>query len=157
MKRFFIILAACLIGIMHFGTAFAEGADTPAVYFTDQYTVENDGGTRINYNFIKPVDLTVGSADSGEITVDLKVYTYETMEKLGFSNLKVQRWNGTTWVTDREATNQYEYTTDNFAYLHTFTGLYSGALYRVKVTLFARRAIGETQSMTVTSSVINCH
>ena len=157
MKRLFIILAACLIGIVNVSTAFAEGADTHAVYFTDHYTVEDAGETRINYDFINPVELTIESTDTGKIEVELNVNTYETMEKLGFTNLKVQRWSGTSWVTDREVTSNYVYTTNSYSYHKSFTGLSSGYQYRVKVTLRAKRAPGEVQDMTITSDNILCH
>ncbi len=157
MKKCLCLIIALSLSLLSIGMAYAEGDTSSMVYDTDEYSIENHIGTRINYDFIESVDLGVRSTGSEKIKVELVVDTYETMEKLGFSSLKVQRWDGNVWVTDAEITNQYSYTTQTFGYSHTFTGLYSGALYCVKVTLFAKRTIGETQSMTVTSSVINCH
>jgi hypothetical protein len=142
---------------MNAGAAFAECESTSAVYFTDQYTVEVESGTRINYDFIKPVDLSVESKAIGKIEVELTVCTYETMQKLGFTSLKVQRWNGSSWITDREETNQYDYSSDSFEYTQPFTGLSGGYTYRVKVTILARRVPGEVQNMTITSDSIICH
>ena len=157
MKKHFIVFIVCLISLLYIGTVSAEGECSYIVYFTNKYTVDDEAGTRVNYDFIKPADLTVESTTSGKIEVELRVRTYETMQKLGFTSLKVQRWTGSSWVTDEEVTNQFDMSTDTFTYSNTFTGLYSGYQYRVRVTLRARRVPGEVQDVTITSDSIICH
>ena len=155
MKKLITVLLVLILSAIFVDGALADNETAVKTYYTDQYTITD----KIDavYDLIKSTDLEVESNASGQISVSLLVKTYDTVEKLGFSSLKVQRWNGSTWVTDAEVTNQYSYTTKTFSYTDTFTGLYSGALYRVKVTISARRTLGEAQSMTVTSNVINCH
>ncbi len=155
MKKTLLILLASLLCLVSIGTAFAEGETAANMYYTDKYIVEDNADT--NYEFMLPASLVVTSKSTGKISVALTVDTYETMQKLGFTSLKVQYWSGTSWVTDEEVTNQFSYSTDTFGYNHTFTGMHSGYQYRVKVSLRARRAQGEVQDLTITSDSIICH
>ena len=155
MKRIIAISFALLLFAVNACAAFAGNETAVKTYYTDQYTIADN--IDAVYDLIKTTNLTVSSNSSGHITAALLVKTYDTVEKLGFSSLKIQRWNGSAWVTDAEDTGVYSYAANTFTYNNTFTGLNSGALYRVKVTISARRTLGEAQSMTVTSNVINCH
>lgn len=155
MKRTLIFLLIFVLCFVSMGTASADGETVSGLYYTNRYTV--DDVTDSGYDFMLPADYEVESKASGKISVSLSVATYETMQKLGFTSLKVQYWSGTSWVTDEEVTDQFSYSTNRFGYNRTFTGLNSGYQYRVKVTLRARRVPGEVQDLTITSNSIICH
>ena len=157
MKKLFSTLVVFLLCAMTLSIAFADGSSTADPYYTDEFTVEYNADPVGNYNFLNTPTFKVSSVDTGKIKVSLYASTNETMQKLGFTSLKVQRWNGTSWVTDEEVTNQYSYNTNAFNYTNIFTGLYSGYQYRVRVTLRARRVPGEVQDLTITSDSIICH
>lgn len=157
MKKVLSIIAAMLMCIVFAGAANADAYHINNPYFTDVYTVEESDDNRIVYEFITKKTLSVSSDSSGEIYVALTVKTNETMQKLGFTSLKLQKWSGSSWATEREVTNEFDYTTNSFGYSETFTGLSGGYTYRVKVTIRAKRAQGEVQDMTITSDSIICH
>ena len=79
------------------------------------------------------------------------------MEKLGFTSLKLQKKNGSTWTNVVEITNVFYFSANTFSYSDSFVNQISGAQYRVQVTLRARRTQGEVQDLTITSNSIICH
>ena len=155
MKKYIIIIAVFLLVFVPIYAVFAEGETAASMYYTNKYTV--DDFTDINYDFIKPVDIEVLSLSSGSVKVEMTVETYETMQKLGFTSLKLQRKNGSSWITEDEITNEFDYITDSFSYINTFAGCSSGSQYRIKVVIRARRVPGEVQELTITSDSIICH
>lgn len=157
MKKLIAIILAMLICLLSVSAVSAENAMPYDPDYVDTYTAEDMDESRIVYVFISDKHLTVSRGMSGQLKVAVDAETYETMEKLGFTSLKVQRKNGSSWITDAEVTNEFDYSTDSFSYNETFSYLYSFCEYRVQVTLRARRAAGEVQDLTITSASIICH
>ena len=155
MKKVLSAIIALLICTVYSCAALAEDIGTENPFFTDSYFTET--GNRIIYDFIEVESFSLTSPSSGKIKVVLKFGTDDIMEKIGFTSLKLQKWNGSIWTQEDEITSEYEYTTDYFNYSQSFTGLSSGYQYRVKVTLRAKRAPGEVQDLTITSDSIICH
>lgn len=154
MKRSVSFMVACIVCMLFVSSVYAEGNDIDNPYYSSSYTIENIG--RIVYDFITIEKFEVSSPSTGTIKVVVKFATDDIMEKLGIISLKLQQWNGSTWTSVDEITNEYEYLTDYFSFTHNFSGLTSGYHYKVKVSLIAKRTLGEAQNLTLTSNGTLC-
>lgn len=154
MKRLISFVVACIVCLVFVSAVCAEENKTGYPYYCSSYAIENE--ERIVYDFINIDSFEVSSTSTGKIKVVLRFDTDDIMEKIGFTSLKLQKWNGSIWTQEDEITNEYEYTTDYFSYTHSFTGLSSGYHYRVKVSLIAKRTLGEAQNLTLTSNGTLC-
>lgn len=157
MKKFLAILLSLLMCVVSVGSSSAEEYKTDNPYFTNKFSIQTEDDLRITYDFIYNESVILLSNSAGKIKVSVSFDTYETMQKLGFSSLELQQSSGVNWVTQSTVTNQFEFNTDSFDYDKTFSNLSSGYHYRVKITLYARRAPGEVQTITKTSDSIICH
>ena len=141
--------------------AFADGetTDRPTgtqsayLHYTDEFTVE--GSDRASYFHDKQLALNTNAV--GQITISLSVTAVSTMKKLGFTVLKLQHWNGSSWEDVWSVSDQYSLNTDYFAYLTTRSGLVSNDFYQVTVELYAKKGFLQVQKQTITSNYILCN
>lgn len=157
MKKYIAVLMSLLMLIIPLSSVDAykyRAEDSHVIMSSSDVEAEND---RIIYDLISDNWIDLLSPSSGKIKVLVSIDAEETMEKIGFSSLELQQSSGVNWVTQSTVTNQFEFNTDSFDYDKTFSNLSSGYHYRVKITLYARRAPGEVQTITKTSDSIICH
>lgn len=88
----------------------------------------------------------------GQIKFSTDMTTLGSVDKLGFSSLKLQEKQESEWVTVKSATNKYAYNTSLHSYSMPYDGT-SGNEYRFVVKYYAKDGdISDTKTMT--SSVL---
>ncbi len=139
MKRFRRLVSFLLICVMLFSmTALAAEAraSTRITSTTATISVKSDGDLKIRY-----VIVATG-----------------TMDTLGASSIKIERYNGSKWVTE------YTYTVANTSDLQTSNAIqysntlthtpeYTGTSYRAVVSFIAKDSSGTSTKESTTSSV----
>lgn len=89
---------------------------------------------------------------NGDIEFATDMTTLGSVDKIGFSSLKLQEKQGSKWVTVKSATNKYAYNTSLYSYSMSYSGT-SGNEYRFVVKYYAKDgSVSDTKNMT--SSVL---
>ena len=155
MKHLKFIAMVCTICILalHLGTVsvFAEETTAPEITTTSTENVEASG-------LIMSFSLYISSA-SKQVKISGTTYGTETMAKIGFKNIEIQRssngssgWSKELDLNDDIATNTYVHDKDNEP--HTVAG---GYYYRVKLDHYAKEKgwfFPSSQSITNYSNVV---
>lgn len=125
-------------------------------FYTNEYTIVSSEmiGDRANYITVDTFYITSNSV--GKVSFSISFSTNATMKKLGFTTLRVQHWNGSSWEDVWTKTDQYLYDTDYFPYIKTLSNMASNDYYRVSVDLYAKKGFLQVQTLTVVSSYILC-
>lgn len=131
-----------------------EGVPSLDPYYTNEFTVIYPINSRGNY--ISDYTLTIVSNSVGHVSIGVSVTTSQTMQKLGFTTLTVQHWNGSSWEDVWTKTNQFDANTDYYAYVKTLSNMYSDDYYRVSVNLYAKKGFLQTQTLSLVSNYIRC-
>jgi len=161
-KRIFCVLIASVLMIFTNPFVLAEGVDNipdgiPSLdpYYTDEYIIYPCESTD-RASYIIDQTVSISSNTVGKITITLSFNTNATMQKLGFTALRVQHWNGSSWEDVWTKTDQYEYNTDYFSYVHTLSNMASNDYYRVSVDLYAKKGFLQVQTTTLVTNYIRC-
>jgi hypothetical protein len=133
-----------------------EGIPSQDPFYTDEYTVESSSNSGGRPNYITVETFSIQSNSVGKVTVTLAISTNAMMQKLGFTTLKVQHWNGSTWEDAWTKTDQYLYDTNYFPYVKTISNMASNDYYRLSVDLYAKKGFFLVQTETIVSSYIRC-
>mgnify|MGYP006988850537 CR=1 FL=1 len=139
-----------------------EQADTPptGIASATPYTSDlfyEDGEPSDSLVHYMTVDyFYVQSTAVGKVKVYVKLTTEDTMEKLGFSKLIIQHWNGSSWDDVVQITDQYSLNTTQFTYSYTASNLNSGDYYRATAYFVARKTWLLIEKKTVSTSYITC-
>lgn len=131
-----------------------EGVPSCDPYYTNSFTVVCSADDRGNY--ISDYTFTVSSNSAGHVSIGVSITTNQTMQKLGFTSLTLQHWNGSSWDDAWTKTNQFDTSTDYYAYVKTISNLYSDDYYRVCVVLYAKKGFLQTQTLSLVSDYIRC-
>lgn len=131
-----------------------EGVPSRDPYSTNEFTVVYPINSRGNY--ISDYTLTIVSNSVGHVSVGVSVTTSQTMQKLGFTTLTVQHWNGSSWEDVWTKTDQFDTNTDYYAYVKTLSNMASDDYYRVSVDLYAKKGFLQTQTLSLVSNYIRC-
>ncbi len=125
-------------------------------FYTNKYTIISSeiSGDRANYITVDTFYITSNSV--GKVSFAISFSTNATMKKLGFTTLRVQHWNGSSWEDVWTKTDQYLYDTDYFPYVKTLSNMASNDYYRVSVDLYAKKGFLQVQTLTVVSNYILC-
>lgn len=162
-KRVFCALIATVMMLCTPLFVLADGADNMAPdgipsadpYFTDAYTVLfSESNDRADYITIQNCTLTSNSV--GKVSIAVSFSTNAIMQKLGFTTLRIQHWNGSSWEDVWTKTDQYDYSTDYFAYVKTLSNMSSNDYYRLSVDLYAKKGFLQVQTKTLVTSYIRC-
>ncbi len=106
-------------------------------------------------DLMKAPTLTISSPSVGKVSVNASVNAKMTVDKLGFTVLRIERWDGNSWVPDATVTDQYSYSTSSFSWSGSATGCVSGAYYRATCTFYAKLGT-QVQTINVETSYITC-
>lgn len=99
--------------------------------------------------------LFISSPSVGKISVSASVNAMKTVDKLGFTILEMERWDGNSWVPDATWTNKYSYSTSSFSWSGSAIGCVRGAYYKATCTFYAK--IGtQVKTIDVETSYITC-
>lgn len=125
-------------------------------FYADGYiVVSEESSDRADYITVETFSIVSNSV--GKVSVSLSFSTNATMQKLGFTALRVQHWNGSSWEDAWTKTNQYAYDTDYFAYVKTLSNMSSNDYYRLSVDLYAKKGFLQVQTETIVSYYIRCN
>ncbi len=163
-RKFFCIMLSALFTFCFFTATSADDLKTDSMeplgvasvdpYTSDQFFISKDILVRASSFSLSP-SLSISSPSTGTIKVVARAHTSIVVDKIGFSSLHIQRWNGSTWVTVASWYNQYKTNSISFAFTGNASGANSGSFYRAICTFYAENS-GETDSVTVTTSYITC-
>ena len=90
--------------------------------------------------------------EGGEVKFVAEVVAVDSLEKLGFSSLKLQEKQGSRWVTVKSAYDKYAYDKAQHDYTISYDGA-SGNEYRLVVVYYAKDG-GITDTRTKTSRTV---
>lgn len=161
MKKGFCIIIALLlmIGILPASSAedsevaLPTGIASSNLYFSDYYYITGYESRASGFT-LSPV-LTISSPSANKVSARARAFTNTTVDKIGFTSLQIQRWNGSAWVNAVSWTNKYKTNTASFSFTGSTSSATSGAYYRAICTFYAEKN-GETETVTVTTSYIQC-
>ena len=132
-----------------------DGIPSVAPFFTDAYTVlSSESNDRADYITVQTCSIASNSV--GKVSVTVMFDTNAVMQKLGFTTLRIQHWNGSSWEDVWTKTDQYAYDTDSFAYMKTLSNMSSNDYYRLSVDLYAKKGFLQVQTKTLVTSYIRC-
>lgn len=162
-KKVTCLALAILLMLCTFQTALAEidsdqpstpdGIESVTPYSSDTFYIVDSNTLRAS--FILTPSLSISSPSSNTIKVTARANTNIVVDKLGFSSLYIQRWNGSAWVNALSWYNKYKTNSLTFVFSGSTSAATSGAYYRAVCTFYAEKD-GETESVTVTTSYIKC-
>lgn len=163
-KRSISIILSFIMLICFVSVVFADGTvgivpdGVPSFYpyYTTEYTIVSSSCTDGRANYISIDTFTIVSTSTGKVSVSLSIETNAIMKKLGFTTLRVQHWNGSSWEDVWTKTDQYLYDTDFFPYVKTLSNMASNDYYRVSVDFYAKKGFLQVQTLTVVSNYILC-
>ena len=163
MKRAIALLFAIFMIMGLYTNAFADdtgsewnppsGIASINSYYSDRFYVSESSAKATSFTLTPSV--TISSPSANKISVTAQAHTNVIVDKLGFSSLHIQRWNGSSWVNVVSWYNQYKTNTSFFLKSGSTSTATSGAYYRAVCTFYAEKS-GETESVTVTTSYITC-
>lgn len=161
MKKYVCIIIALLMMISAIPTAYAEdtgdnvpmGVASSNPFFSDCFYITGYETRATNFT-ISPV-LTISSPSANKVSARARASASTTVDKIGFTSLQIQRWNGSAWVNAVSWTNKYKTNTSSFSFTGSTSSATSGAYYRAVCTFYAEKN-GETETVTVTTSYIQC-
>lgn len=113
--------------------------------------------TRIS-DQISDATAALTATDSGYLSLRFTIYATDTMDVLGASRVKIQRYNGSNWETE------YTYTVSNTPTLQTanrsrytktltYAPQYAGEQYRAIVSFYAKSSQGSSSATYITNTV----
>lgn len=88
----------------------------------------------------------------GKIMITTDIVAFHSIEKLGFSSVKIQEYDNDTWTTVKRATNKYAYNALSHGYSLSYDGT-TGMKYRGVVSFYAKDG-ATTSGRTVTGSEV---
>lgn len=131
----------------------SSGIASMTSYYSDRFYVSESSSRAVTFTLTP--SLTISSPSANKVSVTAQAHTSIVVDKLGFSSLHVQRWNGSSWVNVVSWYNQYKTNTSFFLKSGSTSSATSGAYYRAVCTFYAEKD-GESESVTVTTSYIKC-
>ena len=162
-KKMFVLLMAVvmLIGASQnvLADELVENADMrfekTDVFYIEVEVISEDGVRTTG--LLSSVVLSLSSPTEETLRVYVQIEATETMQKLGFSEMKLQRKTSPiTWTTVYNYGSSYDSSTDIFAYSATTRGLTSGSYYRLSCTAYAQKSETKSQSTTKHGSWVEC-
>ena len=129
------------------------GIASNSIYCSDSFYITGFGQRSSSFTF-SPT-LMISSPSANKISVLAQAHTNITVDKIGFSSLHIQRWNGSNWINVASWYYKYKTSTSVFSFTGNANNAISGAYYRAVCTFYAEKN-GETESVTVTTSYIKC-
>lgn len=103
------------------------------------------------------VAMSLSSPTEETFRVYIQIDATDTMQKLGFSEMTLQRKTSPiTWSNVYNYGSSYDYQTDVFVYSSTTRGLISGEYYRLVCTAYAQKSSSSSQSSKKTGSWVQC-
>lgn len=97
---------------------------------------------------ISQYDLSFGDNGNRTITVYGNTFAFETMAKVGFTSISVKRWNGSSWVTEKNFSDQLNSNASTCS-LSSSTSVAGGYYYKVTLNHYAKESglFGSSQSV----------
>lgn len=162
-KRVFCAIIASIMLICASPSVLAYGINEnvpdgiPSVnpFYSDEYIVLL-GESNDRADYITVQNCSIASNSVGKVSVAVSFSTNATMQKLGFTTLRIQHWNGSSWEDVWTKTDQYAYDTDYFAYVKTLSNMSSNDYYRLSVDLYAKKGFLQVQTETIVTTYIRC-
>jgi len=154
-----ILIFLLVIGLIPSSSADTSEDNTPTgvasenLYFSDNFFI-TEYGSRASSFSLSP-SLSVSSPSANKVTATANAFTNVIVDKIGFTSLRIQRWDGSKWINAVSWTNKYKTNTLSFSFTGSTSSATSGAYYRAVCTFYAEKN-GETESVTVTTSYIKC-
>lgn len=101
---------------------------------------------------------TLSRNDSGRLNVDFMIQCTGKMDVLGATSIVIQRFNGTSWVSEytfniRDYPSMQAQNQDHYSGSVAYSPGYSGAQYRAMVFFYARNSAGLDTAVKTTNSV----
>lgn len=162
-KHFFCFLLVIIFTVCAVHTTSADSfeneTDIPTgiasnnKYYSDLFYIINSDTSRASFTLTP--SLTISSPSANKIRVIARAYTNVTVDKLGFSSLYIQKWNGSSWVNVASWYNQYKTNASSFIFTGSITGASTGSYYRAVCSFYAEKS-GEIVTATATTSYIQC-
>ncbi|MFA9381571.1 MAG: hypothetical protein ACERKO_10985 [Acetanaerobacterium sp.] len=155
-----LVMAMALAICCTEGGVFAEEADAEEIptgvmsYYSDYaeglYNSNNSQGTYQVFatELIAQYSLSLRNDGNRRITIKGETRSSDEMKKIGFTSIKVQRWNGSSWVTEKTISDQLvsKKAVYTINYSTTVAGGYD---YKVSLNHYAKESglFGSSQSV----------
>ncbi len=159
MKRVISIFLIVLLCIMCTIPAYAEqllmptGEASIELHRTENEYCCPDG---LVWSLISDAYYDMDSFSSGNIVFELMVEAKKIVEKLGFTNLHLQVWNGYKWSNVSTWRDNYLTYRDFFTFGKTVNNLTSGRYYRLQARAFYAENGSDYQLLELTTPYIQC-
>ena len=101
------------------------------------------------------VSVGISSTTARTVSVCASANANGSMNTIGFTTMKIQRFYKSRWMTVSTVSNVYSHNTSYFLYSTAKSCLVSGCYYRVQVTFFGDNGLTGT-TVTKTSGAIRC-
>lgn len=103
-------------------------------------------------------DATLSRNGSGRLNISFMIQCTAKMDALGTISIVVQRFNGTSWVSEytfniREYSGMQTQHQDHYSGIVAYSPGYSGAQYRAMVFFYARNSTGSDTAVKTTNIV----
>ncbi len=83
--------------------------------------------------------ISIKSPSAAKISMEANIYTYNTVEKIGFISLTLQEWTDSGWIDLYSYKDRYSNNEDSFSFQKSETiGISSGNYYRLTAELHAK-------------------
>ena len=132
---------------------FPLGTASTDPHYTDEYTVTSIMSRAAN--LMNAPRLSISSPSTGKVSVTASVTTADPVDKLGFTVLSIEKWNGSSWASVASWTDRYSSNTNTFSWSGSASGCESKANYRASCTFYAKEG-NDVQTISATTSYITC-
>lgn len=132
-----------------------EGIPSAYTFYSDEYIVL-PGQSNDRADYITVQTCSIASNSVGKVSVTVAFNTNAIMQKLGFTTLRIQHWNGNSWEDVWTKTDQFAYDTNYFGYVKTLSNMASNDYYRLSVDLYAKKGFLQVQTETIVTTYVLC-
>lgn len=117
------------------------------------YAVQSRASEQIRY-----YKATILQNKKGQLDIGFTIQCTDNMDALGATSIVVQRFNGTSWVSEytfniRDYPGLQTQRKDHYSAIVSYSPRYSGAKYRATVYFYARNSTGLDTAVKTTNSV----
>lgn len=101
---------------------------------------------------------TISKNNQGQLSIYFSIKCRTNMDALGTTSIVVQRFNGTSWVSEytfniRDYPEMQTNNKSSYSATMSYSSRYSGTQYRAMVFFYARNSAGSDTAVKTTSSV----
>ena len=101
---------------------------------------------------------TISKNNQGQLSIYFSIKCRTNMDDLGTTSIVVQRFNGTSWVSEytfniRDYPEMQTNNKSSYSATMSYSSRYSGTQYRAMVFFYARNSAGSDTAVKTTSSV----